>query len=621
MFYYYSMKKNYIPFILTILAIAFAAYCWDKIVLPYNHNNTIYGYYALKTFNPNNEILRYIFFILLPLITFFFSYKILNKNETFSFKKVLIEKNSKKPSYENDYNLFLILFIFILVLEFLSINFNEFSTHLDLFHEGLWLTASNNFYHTNGFWTSSYFARGLFGNFEPLILWNIFNAETIGLSKFSKFILLFINKIALIFLSLEISKNLVFEKKIKISFFIILSLLFISLVQYDGSYDVSEFPTRSLMLLLFFLVFFKSLYNTNIFSISFFLLGLFSVLSLVWYIDIGAYINALLLIILLYFGLRTELKKIASILIGVFSGWLLFYAVIPNDEFIEFINSTSSLYLSMDYIHGLIYPTPFFSGDTRATKALLLILLSGIFVIIFNFNKKVKLSNCNKTFLLFIFIASLLIFKTGLSRSDTPHIKTSSGFTFFLLYFFILYYIMDLKLVQKFIYRIIFQFNKIIKVDFFKFLIIFILLGVLVFNKNILNTKNIFVSFNTINKFIYYDDNRYLTDDYKSLVKYYKEITSEEKCVQIITNETAIPFLLKKPTCTKFYLMWSAGPIKKQKEFIKQLKKNKPKIILYKSDIDPYNDTSKRIPLVFNYINKEYSFYSKFKYWTFLKLN
>ena len=112
-----------------------------------------------------------------------------------------------------------------------------------------------------------------------------------------------------------------------------------------------------------------------------------------------------------------------------------------------------------------------------------------------------------------------------------------------------------------------------------------------------------------------------MSSDYKLLVKHYRSLINEEKCVQIITNETALPYLLKKPTCTQFYLMWSAGPVQLQKKFIKQLKKSKPQIILYNSEIDPYDDTFKRIPMVIEYIKQNYSYHSKFKFWTFVKIN
>ena len=59
-------------------------------------------------------------------------------------------------------------------------------------------------------------------------------------------------------------------------------------------------------------------------SFNFFALGIFSIFSLVLYLDIGAYINALLFFILLYFFARFEFKKCLSILLGILVGWLLF---------------------------------------------------------------------------------------------------------------------------------------------------------------------------------------------------------------------------------------------------------------------------------------------------------
>ena len=34
------------------------------------------------------------------------------------------------------------------------------------------------------------------------------------------------------------------------------------------------------------------------------------------------------------------------------------------------------------------------------------------------------------------------------------------------------------------------------------------------------------------------------------MLDYYKKLITKSKCVQILTNEIAIPYLLDKPTCT-----------------------------------------------------------------------
>ena len=53
------------------------------------------------------------------------------------------------------------------------------------------------------------------------------------------------------------------------------------------------------------------------------------------------------------------------------------------------------------------------------------------------------------------------------------------------------------------------------------------------------------------------EDSKYLNSDYKELVKYYNGLINFDKCVQILTNEAALTYLLKKPTCTKYFI---SGP-------------------------------------------------------------
>ena len=49
--------------------------------------------------------------------------------------------------------------------------------------------------------------------------------------------------------------------------------------------------------------------------------------------------------------------------------------------------------------------------------------------------------------------------------------------------------------------------------------------------------------------------------------------------------------------------------------------KNKDDKIISFHLFEIYKDSFKRIPLVIEYINENYSFHSKFKFWTFVELN
>ena len=62
-------KENIIVIGSLILSIAISSFVWNFIKLPYNDINIV-GVYAENEYNAFNEILRYLFFIFFPLITF-----------------------------------------------------------------------------------------------------------------------------------------------------------------------------------------------------------------------------------------------------------------------------------------------------------------------------------------------------------------------------------------------------------------------------------------------------------------------------------------------------------------------------------------------------------------------
>ena len=114
-------------------------------------------------------------------------------------------------------------------------------------------------------------------------------------------------------------------------------------------------------------------------------------MSFFWYIDVGAYINIFLTFLIIYFLLRKEYKKVSLILFGSLLGWVLFIILIPSNEILAFFENTKSIFSTISYIDGFVYPTPFISKDARATRALLLIIIAGILLIILNFNKNVNI--------------------------------------------------------------------------------------------------------------------------------------------------------------------------------------------------------------------------------------
>ena len=135
-------------------------------------------------------------------------------------------------------------------------------------------------------------------------------------------------------------------------------------------------------------------------------------------------------------------------------------------------------------------------------------------------------------------------------------------------------------------------------------------------NKSFSNMK---MSKSSIHKLINFSDDVFLNEDYKDLISYYKKLSSKDECVMIFTNEVAVPYFLKKPTCSKFFLMYSATPLNIQNNIIKDLKENSPSYLIYRSDIDAYGHAGSRLKLLNTFIINEYTFFEKFSHWEIFK--
>ena len=114
------------------------------------------------------------------------------------------------------------------------------------------------------------------------------------------------------------------------------------------------------------------------------------------------------------------------------------------------------------------------------------------------------------------------------------------------------------------------------------------------------------------------DDKKFLENDYYEFIKIYKDLIKDENCVQQFTDDNAIPYLVQKPTCTKYYV--NAHIIKNWTEdnFIEELKEAKPNYIVYSSKINWFKDNN-NAPNADKLIKANYFFYKDLSPWTIYK--
>ena len=601
------IKKNIIlTIIFTLIAIYIATFLWNIISIPFNTKVSIIGNYYLQKYNPINEIIRYIVFIILPLLTFFFCIQFFFSNNLRKIKDIFFSNNlinSIKIKNSDKLNYSLISVLLFAILGFISTQFTY--ENLDFFHEGQKLTPVTNYFFNNGLWTSTFIVIGVSNEIlQTLLVFNLFDIQSIGGSRIISIILNLVTKISIIFLIFQISRELNLKENFKVFFFIITSLLIIILTEKNIVY-------RDLPIFIF-LNFLAYIFSQNkTVSLINFLTGLLSVISFLWSIDKGAYLNFVLIILLIFYLLRKENVEFILVFMGIVLGWIAFYLVVGHNEFLHFYNNTKEVLLNMEYVNGIIHPLPFSSEPHagRATKVLVATILSGIMVINLNFFKNKMFNNKFKLFYFFFFIFCVTSYRNALGLSDGYHIKHSEGFSEILIITLIVYYFLNNIIKNKLVLR--YENNKII----FNFIIIILITSIIYVEK--INIKNV-INFNQrAATYINSSDDLFLSNEEKNLVVQLKKIFKDEKCVTVFTEDSIIPYLIEKPTCSKFYMVLGGMVLTKhEKTFISELKTKKAKYIIlddakrYK-DIVNYTSHLDRFLLIKKYVKENYYLFKK----------
>ena len=611
-----NLQKNLLILSLVILSIFVATLFWGKIFLPFYNITQSSGFLVEKQFSPNNDLLRYVIYVLLPILVFYISNIFIKKGEFIPLRDLIANTNLKRHIFENNFSIiFIALFFVVLIfIEFFSLDLPNFI--IDPLHDGDYLTPAQNYLSSKKIWLSSYTVHGGSNVFYPIIMWKIFGIKSIGAYRiFWSFLILFV-KLSCVILSYQITKISSLSDSTKILFFTIFSFLLISMSHYNIPLNYSYFSFRDLGFILFIVFSLELFIFSKVKFLSLIILTLISSISILFHIDIGIYVGVGLLFLIFYSLVVKKYKDVLLILIFLFIWWSLIIYFIGQEEFLAFFDHAKTIILSVDYQMGGIYPEPFFSiGENphgaRATRGLLLQITAGIFVLYNVLNKNSSFSNEQKLFLIFMFFLSFLMYKNALNRSDSYHIRMSSDLPILINAFFILRYI--LTRVGKF-----FPTNKNI---YFVLIFMALLIFTNQFNLKMSNIKNLKKNYN---EFINLNDSNFLDSETKNLVDFYADIAKDEKCVQNFTDDLAIPFLLKKPTCTKYFASWLASPKKIQIDYVKKLEIIRPKYILYRSDkyiVDGIESTE-RLKIVNAFILNNYKLFRSLDgYEIFIKSN
>ena len=620
-----SIIKKFLPLTTSLLTLLTIIMLWEYIELPYNNKNTIIGEYYYKKYNPLNDKIKFLCLIIIPSLVYLIGYLKLNK-ETYSLnlksKNYFLKGNLK--TLDNSLNLYFILFISLVSIEFFMLDFRGFIGNglvLDTYHEGTYLVPPLNYLNKGGFFTSTQYDYGFFANNLGTIFNYFFGYYTIGSVILLKLILIYIIKLLLILISKKTISYTNFDPFLKKILFIIFTFTVICLPSYNTG--TTYFTPRLAVFLLFIYLLGSALCDNNYFKAKLFIAGIFSLISISWWYDIGIYTNILIVISIIYLLLHREIEKLSFLFLGIIFSWFVFFLIMPTEEIKEFFIQFKFISSISDYLLGIEYPKPFSVHSTRWTKALLVIYTTCFMIINLNFSKKYNFNYKVKIFISLLFLSGVVVFNSALTRSDSYHVKYSSGIytsVFILIFLLFLFNFFEFKLKSKIFYKnlSVTNLSKIVFVFFIFSLVIFAFVSQNKSGGFAQSTKNFINSKKNITKLIKEKDEMYLSTNDISILRYYKEISKDDTCIQVMTSDVSYPYLLKKPSCTRFFIPTHILQGYTENKFIEDLKKSSPNFILYESKNNVFLEKL-NMPMALEYIKKNYAFFNNYNGYIFFK--
>ena len=536
---------------------------WDLIEVPFKNPKGITGPLTVAKFNPVNNILRFVCFISIPSLFFFVLCKSFTKKEE---TKKLIPPADK-------FNRFVPLLVLSFILYNLTISFiNGFEDYapFDSFHEGESLTAAYNYVSGLGLWKGTHFIHGAF--YDPLKAvfgWKLFGDQTIGSFRVVNYALsnclLPLSYYVFLVSKYYMTKNTILK-------IIPLTLMVLSLKEgffnYFNQRDILVFVVLSLII-------YERIKKNNFTS---FIIGLLVCTNYFYTIDRGIYLLCAIIIYYVVCLITAEYKeysirKVQFFLIGLVIGLVLYTLIFGMDEMKYFFTTTYGFYTEKDYFDSYIFSKPSMNILKSYSSFSVYLLVLTILIFIYSFLAFYSKSTKDNIFFvhLVLVILSVFYFRSALGRSDFAHINYSIGFLV-ISFFYILI-------------PIIFHFgNKFLKFSKNIQLILLSIFGFKILTIP-LDTDKILSFSERLKNYTSLQDAHFL-HGYMTLdtLEDLRDLVKNEDTVFNYTSEAAMPYLLRVKHCGRYYVPWFASSTARQYEIIDDIKKHKPKYVLYKSN-------------------------------------
>ncbi len=524
-------------------------------------------------YNPQNNTIRYF------IITF---------GSIGLFYLLMILKHLKKESLIN------IFFILMITASFTLSQTNTFSNrvgNIDMFHDGeqLGVASGIHFFNKQPF-SEQFFLHGFFTDPGIALLSFKLFGTSIGSYYFLTGLLSVISFVVFIAVLTQLIKDR----------FIFITLCFYLIIGGNSGFSFSRDVITMMWLLVSYLITTQKLSQIK----GVFLATCISFISFYYSIDRAFYLFVsngffTFLIVMYHFLKQKSLATASKTILASFSGLLLAVLIglvsFGFTSYKEFINIT---FFRIPQIKPFLdeYYFPALSANSLFPYWIPIFLIIGSFSLAIYASHKTKFS-LESIFLLTINMLSLLYYRSAIGRNDLPHVI----------------YVIHIIIISTIITGLITA--KIEKTTITKGLVY--ILTVLIFMLPYIDYQKVLPPQFTTDELIQFatlpltKDERWITSEQQEVSKYIKENSTITDTIFVYTNESAYYYLTERKNPTRFYTIWFASPNYYQREVITDLKKSKPKFIIYKNNYWSNNidgiSNQKRFPLLEKWMQEEYT--------------
>jgi hypothetical protein len=526
---------------------AFGWWAWQRIVLPFENPLGIVGPLTLREFNPLNNILRYLVFVGAPPLLYAAILLVFGRPPA----RAAADGDARPLGGRTVALATAGLALAATTATGLRLLSRAFAIPpLDFFHAGEWLTPGFNYAEGHGLWTASLFIHGAFFDAVGTVAaWNLFGVRTIGaVDVFNQLLMLLVTPaLVCAFVALALCASPGRRSPAVWTAAVVLALLVADVATFD-TWQTLNRRDATVMLgvaaLLFGVYWRRPLWL--------FVAGTCSAAAFFYAIDRGAYFTisaGLTLLLLAAREPRAFAGQMLAALAGFVAGWTVFFLAVGPTEFASFVETTRFFAATKDLLDSYVYPTPTFFPPTLHTLGPLCIAVQLVLTVRLALRGAPRETIAGQVL---VALLALTYFRSALGRSDAGHVRYASFFAMT----GVAYALCNLA------GEAIARRPRVARGVAGGLAVALAVLTVTHWAPRI-DAAKIAASPARLRALVAAPDDAFLRPVERRVRDRLRELTADDPCFFTYTSEGAWPYLVRKRTCGRNFIMWfaSAAPI------------------------------------------------------------